>query len=558
METAGVGVLVLLGLAVFGGMLGAWLFQRMHIPQVVGYICIGILIGESGLRWIQPADIAAMQPLNLFALGVIGFLVGGEIQLATLRKYARQFTAILLGEGLLSFLLVGGSTFAILWLVTRQMQASLAAGLVLGAIASATDPASTIDVLWENRARGVLTTAVIAIVALDDALAMTLYGLGTSLAELISGGEASVLHELGGVMFELFGAVALGALAAVIMNVFLRWSHKPERSLSLVLGLLLLTIGAAAVLGMDVILAAMTMGVVLTNLAPRRSRDLFETARSFSVPIYVMFFVLVGARLGVRDMPGWLWWVVGAYVLFRSTGKILGAHLGARLTRSEPVVQRYLGTALFAQGGVAVGLSIMASHHLDGVLIGDDMVLGDLVVFTVTATTLVVQLTGPPLVKWVVKRSGEGGRNVTEEDLLRDLAVGDVMIHPIQTLQESDSVRRIVDTFAERDQLVYPVVSPAQQVVGTLSTEELKEVLADRDAWDWLVAADLMVEARDLAAEADPLAEVLHRMRDTHLDVLPVVASREDPRAVGMVTSLNVRKQLADELLARRDPSVLP
>ena len=148
----GMGVLVLVGLAVFGGMLGAVVFQRLHIPQVVGYICIGVLIGQSGFRLIQPEDIVALQPLNLFALGIIGFLVGGEIQISILRQYARQFAAILLGEGILSFLLVGGASFGVLFFVTHDVRTSLAGAVVLGAIASATDPASIIDVLWEYRA----------------------------------------------------------------------------------------------------------------------------------------------------------------------------------------------------------------------------------------------------------------------------------------------------------------------------------------------------------------------------------------------------------------------
>ena len=90
----------------------------------------------------------------IFALGVIGFLVGGELQLDTFRKYGRQFTAILLGEGIASFVLVATAATLIIYLVYPHFYLALAGGLVLGAIASATDPASTIDVLWEYRCIG--------------------------------------------------------------------------------------------------------------------------------------------------------------------------------------------------------------------------------------------------------------------------------------------------------------------------------------------------------------------------------------------------------------------
>ena len=73
------GVLMILGLGVFGGMAGAWFFQKIHFPQVVGYIVIGLLLGETGFGLVHPADVENLRLLNLFSLGIIGFLVGGEL-----------------------------------------------------------------------------------------------------------------------------------------------------------------------------------------------------------------------------------------------------------------------------------------------------------------------------------------------------------------------------------------------------------------------------------------------------------------------------------------------
>lgn len=560
MNESGVGVLLLLGLAVFGGMLGAWLFQRLRIPQVVGYIAIGVLIGQSGLGLIRPEDIAALRALNLFALGIIGFLVGGEIHMSTLRQYARQFTAILLGEGILAFLLVGGVTYLVLRLVLPSPSAAAAGAVVFGAIASATDPASTLDVLWENRSRGVLTTSIVAIVALDDALAMLLYGVGTSLAQLLTGGHTSILHELGSVSLELLGALGVGTIAALILDQFLRWSGRPERALPLALGMLLLTIGTAAKANMDVILAAMTLGFVLTNRAPKRSRDLFEAARGFAVPIYVLFFVLVGARLGIRDMPAWMWGVVAVYVVFRSLGKFGGAALGATLTRSDPVLRKYLGVGLFAQGGVAVGLSIMASHRLAGIDIAPGLSLGDMIIYVITATTLVVQVGGPPLVKWAVHRSGEAGLNVTEDDVIGVLTVANVMDPVVISFQEDDNLRRIIDVFADSDQMLYPVLDRNQRICGMISADEIRGVLVEQAAWDWILADDVMVDFGDEVPRTMPLRQALQHMRDARADTFPVVESLEDPRPVGMLRMHRVRQRITSELLQRQgalsEPSV--
>jgi Kef-type K+ transport system membrane component KefB len=547
-----IGLFIILGVSVFWGILGAWGFRKMHIPQVVGYIAIGLLIGESGFKLIRMADITALQPFNLFALGIIGFLVGGEIHISTLKKYAKQFTAILIGEGVTAFLLVGLSSFTVLWLVTHNFNTALAGGIVLGAIASATDPASTIDVLWEYRSRGVLTTAVIAIVAMDDALAMILYGLGTSTAEILAGGGVSLGAQVLKISVELLGAVALGAVLALVLSFFLRWLHKPERSLSLALGMILLSVGFAEWAGMDVIMATMTLGFVLANVVPRRSRELFKVIRNFSIPIYVVFFVFVGARLSLSNMPSWLWGIVGLYVLFRSVGKISGAWLGAKVTNSEPVVRKYLGTSLFAQGGVAVGLSIMASQHMQHIMVTDSMALGDMIIFTVTATTLIVQVIGPVFVKWSIKSSGEAGRNVTEEDVIEELLVKNVMDTPVVTVPESESVRRIVALFSVHDQMIYPVTNKENRVIGTISPDELKDVLSDQSSWEWLLAADVMIDAEDYVIQNAPLADTLQKMRDLQLEQLTVVEGEDDLRSVGMLISHQVRKRIAEEIFSRQ------
>jgi len=97
---------------------------------------------------------------------------------------------------------------------------------------------------------------------------------------------------------------------------------------------------------------------------------------------------------------------------------MVGAWIGAKLTRTEDVVRKYTGIGLFAQGGVAIGLSIMASQHLKGIPISSSLFLGDMIIFGITGTTFIVQIIGPPLVKLAVKLSGEIGKYIIEEDII--------------------------------------------------------------------------------------------------------------------------------------------
>ncbi|MBN2161559.1 MAG: cation:proton antiporter [Pontiellaceae bacterium] len=571
MDDFHLGVLAILGICVAGGVVGAWIFQRLKVPQVVGYIVVGVLIGDSGallfhhlfglFGWsvfnngglLHPSDIAALGPFNNFALGLIGFLVGGELSGSIFKKYGRQFTAILMGEGLAAFVLVGLASTGIVYLVCHSWVYALAAGIVFGAIASATDPASTIDVLWEYRSAGVLTTAIIAIVALDDALAMTLYGLGTSVASILtqSGGESvgiTMLHTL----IELGGAVVLGVACGFVLNAMMHYMPQTEKRLGISIGIILLCIGLSVAFEMDVILATMSVGIVLINLAPRRSKQLFEVIRSFSTPIYIVFFVLVGARLSLGNMPGWLWGLVAAYVLMRSIGKWVGAYWGGRFSKAEKPVQNYMGMALFAQGGVAVGLSIVASQKLPDISVVEGMKLSDMIIFTVTATTLIVQLIGPAFAKLSINKAGEVGRNVTEEDVMAELKVANVVDTGIVPLNEGTPLAQVVQHFAEQDTLVYPVVSADGKIAGVLTFDMLKEVLMDRDTWLWLVVGDVMQPLTQRLLAETNLAEALREMHETQTEALPVIDNAESGKLLGVLDQRAARRKVNAELVQRQ------
>lgn len=554
-DTLNLGVLCILGIGIFGGMLGAWFSQRVRFPQVVGYILIGLLIGESGFRWVRMADIEALRPFNMFALGIIGFLVGGELKTEAFRKYARQFTAILLGEGIGAFLIVGLSAYGLLYFVCGSHLTAMAGGVVFGAIASATDPASTIDVLWEYRSRGILTTSLTAIVALDDALAMTLYGLGTSVAYLLTSSGSSLSSGLFHVGMELGGSLLMGALFAGILIVLLRWLYQPEKSLAIAIGLILLLISVILILDMDIILAAMMLGFILANYAPRRSRQLFQMMRGFAVPIYVLFFVLVGARLRLGDMPGWMIGLVVLYVIGRSAGKMFGAWYGAKLTRAEPVVRNYLGLGLFAQGGVAVGLSIMASQHLSDIPVKGEFSLGDAIIFAVTATTLIVQLIGPSMVKVAIKLAGESGRNITEEDIIAEWKTPEVMEKDITLIPEDMPISNVIDLFVKHDYLAYPVINEDGVIIGLISLNALKDVMNDQPSWQWLVASDIMETTIEIATVDTRLEEIIGHMKQLQINHIPVIRSHEDRHPIGVIDLQQIHKRAGDELILRQQPA---
>ncbi len=550
-----IGIILILGIGVLGGILGAAIFQKLHIPQVIGYIVFGLIIGESGFHLVNKADIASLSSFSYFSLGIIGFLVGGELQFETMKKYARQFSAILLAEGIAAFLFAGAGCGIMIYLVCHNVAASIAAGVIFGAIASATDPASTIDVLWEYRTRGILTTTIIAIVALDDGLAMTLYGLGTSVARILTGGTSEIGKQIFTTAFELLGAVFTGFLAGLLLTWILGKNEQKDKTLALSIGIILLVIGVAVAANMDVILAAMTLGTTIANVSPRRSKDLMALIRSTSIPIYVIFFVFVGAQLGIGSMPPWLWLIVVLYVVGRVGGKVLGSYLGGKISNAEPAVMKYTGLGLFPQGGVAVGLSIMASQHLGAMQLVPGLSLGEAVVFTVTATTLVAQIVGPPMVKLAAKKAGEIGKNVTEEDIISKWKVKDVLIANVPLIKENDSLKTVLNLFSTSNAQVFPVVNETGKIIGTISLEGMKEVISDWSSWEWLIAIDVMESIADLLPASLPLETALNKLTLLNVEQLAVVTEEANPVPAGIFDLRAARRIIGEELIKRRQLS---
>ncbi len=377
------------------------LFEKLGVPQVVAYIVVGALLGDSVSGLLSRPLLAQFSPLSQLALGFTGFMVGGELKAEVFRKYGPKFLVILLCEGLLAALLAGA---AVTWLTGQ-----LYLGLLLGALASATAPASTVNVLWEYRSKGPLTTTILAVVALDDGLGLLLYALALTLAEVLLGVTPSV--SSGGSVWlepvrEIGGSLLLGGVAGALVNLAIRRvKGDSEQILSLLVGAILLVSGIGLELELSQILANLTMGTVLANTLPRRRQGAFEIIRQFTPPIYILFFIFIGAQLDL-SLLSTAGTIGVVYLIGRTVGKMAGATFGGWVSNAPETVTKYLGWALFSQAGVAIGLALDISHRFSelGPVAAK---AGGTVLNVIASTTVVVQLFGPAAVKYAIRKAGE-------------------------------------------------------------------------------------------------------------------------------------------------------
>jgi len=514
---AHVNVLLLIGLALFGGTFGGRIFQKLRIPQVVGYIVIGIILGESGLNLIDAATLAKLDPINSFALGLIGFTMGNELRFDVFKKYGKQFMYILFFEAMGAFVCVFILVFAGASLLF-PLKTALVLALLLAPISSATAAAGTTDVLNEYKTKGLLTTTLLGIVALDDVFALLLYAITSSIAgNLMGHGNVSLAENILQPVYETGGSIVIGIISGLLLSKLLIRYTEEDRILDFTLGAVLFILGLAVVLKVDMIMASMIMGTIFANKVPQKSRLVFSTVEAFAPPIYILFFAFVGAKFNIAQMSMPIAIFIVIFLVGRTTGKMLGANFGARISGAPEKVQKYLPLCLFSQSGVAIGLSIISSQKFSGEI-------GTTILIVVTTTTFIVQLIGPPFIRTAVKKAGEVNKNITETDVIKSMTAKDVM-RQIPAIRDNQTVETIMRTFSENVWLDYAVVDSDKKVTGCITVTSIKNALATENLSELFVAMDIMEPVTYTVTPDTPVGNIRYELSAKAMNYVPVVDS---------------------------------
>lgn len=336
------------------GFLFSWLTKLIKLPRVTGYIIAGIILGPSLLKIFQEHSLAQLEFMPQFALGIIALIIGAGLSFNLIKRLGIRLLLITLFESFGAFTLV----FALLSLFKMP----LAAVLPLAAIAAATAPAATVAVIREYRASGPFTETTLAVVALDDAIAISLFGLimTLDLHHLSNFGEAA-LHSLVDSFIEILIALVIGLTLALLAHLLLKLTKEVSDALIVILGMIFLGITLASVADVSHLLTNMFFGMILINISAQNS-DIISNLEKITPPIYVFFFVLAGAHLDfdvfVKAGPTLVFWGV-IFIVARLVGKVSGAYFAGMLSKAPDTIRKYLGFALAPQAGVAIGLSLL-------------------------------------------------------------------------------------------------------------------------------------------------------------------------------------------------------
>lgn len=383
-------LLLHLSVLLLAGLLGSFLIKFVRLPDVTGYLILGLLVGPSVLGLLDEAAIGQMSAASDIALAFIAFTVGGEFKLSYFKRVGATPIVIAVFE---SFFAVG---LVVAGLLLAGFELPFA--LCLGSIAAATAPAATVMVIKQYHARGPVTECLLSVVAIDDATALIAFGVATSMAKTLESGAALSLYSaLGSPLLEVGASLLLGFALGCAYTFALRFFKDKGTQLTLTIAFILLGAAVADELDLSALLLCMMFSATFTNMA-RLTNEVYSAIDRFTPPIFCLFFVLSGADLKLSVLPSI--GVVGViYVVLRVVGKWIGAALGARLMHADANIQKYLGPALLPQAGVAIGLSFLAQQVVPQ--------YADTIRAVILCGTLIYELIGPAVSKTTLQKAGE-------------------------------------------------------------------------------------------------------------------------------------------------------
>lgn len=382
--------LLSIAIAMIAGLLLTRVVKLVKLPNVTGYLVAGLLIGPYCLRLVNSDTLATLDIITVAALGFIAFSIGSEFKLSHIKAIGGKILIITVCEAIGAVILVD--------VVVSLLGFPVPMALCLGAIAAATAPAATLLVVRQYRAKGELTSTLLPVVAMDDAIGLMVYAISVSIAKMLQNGEAfHVMSTLVAPLLEIVLSLAVGGVIGAIVAISNRFFHSRANRLMICIAAVMLGVGVAKQFELSHLLLCMSIGAVYVNLRDDAVHTL-EQAESWTPPLFLLFFVISGADLNLAVLPSL--GVLGAvYILTRVAGKYLGAFVGCTISKTSPTIRKYLGLSLIPQAGVAIGIAQLVVKELPE--------YGASIQAVILCATLIYELIGPVITKYSLIKAGE-------------------------------------------------------------------------------------------------------------------------------------------------------
>ena len=536
--------LLSIGLMIVLAKLGEGLFRRFRINAIVAYAATGVILGPvAGI--VEPTvELDILLSIGVF---LFFFLIGiDEIDVSSFVSVIRGRFFVAAAISVLLPLLAGIAVMSNLYF-DFELGLDFTDALAVAGVLALSSLGVVAKVLSdEGHLREPLGLQIFAIVIIAELIALLVVGFtinerGHDLTVV------SILSLLGKMTGFIVAAWLLSTKVIPRLIVLLqRVLNVPHLSFGLLLGCLFLMVAGAEEMGVHGSIGALLFGIALSRLPGHVRQDVMPGMRSAANGFFVpLFFASAGLYLSLAftNLPPL---TIAAIVIIPTLGKFGGAILGAYVIRMG--ISFPLASGLMAKGAAEIALLLVMLHN--GLIDKDLFSLLILIMFGYFLAT-------PPLITFAINRAKSSASDSLAPPnipaplvrfALDDLKIKDILDSDPNYPESNLTVRNFVDNWVVPHQEDY-VVANQGVLAGIVSLSKLRYL--PKSSWRNATLDNVLSLQTPQAAPEDFVEDVLQRMKESSLTVMPVVNS-ETGEFIGTVTTHDILEILVFE--ARGEP----
>lgn len=358
--------------------------RKLGMPQVVGALFAGIILGPSVLNMIPTSGEIGTFITYLAELGVIFlmFAAGLETDMQELKKNSVP-ALIVASIGVLVPIAGGFAAYAAAFHPDLSQQINVLKAVFIGVVLSATSVSITVETLREmGKLNGKVGTTILGAAVIDDILGIIVLTIVSSLQDT-SVSIVSVLLRI--VLYFVFiGAVYFAVHKA--KNYLEKLDGKRTIAIAAFVFCLVMAYISETVFGIADITGAYFAGLIICSLKiqPYVNQKTEVISYMFFSPV---FFVSIGLKTTIAGMTSQVAWFAVVLLLVAIASKVIGCGLGAKICgfRSKDALQ--IGVGMISRGEVA--LIVAQKGYQYGMM--EDALFGP-IVLVVIVTTLITPI----------------------------------------------------------------------------------------------------------------------------------------------------------------------
>ena len=323
--------------------------RKIKLPQVVGQIIAGLLIGPAVLGLTSNTEY-----IKIFAeVGVVllMFSAGLETNIKTLIKTG-PVALLIAFMGVLVPLVIGTVITMVFYGWAAFGSPEFFKALFIGVIMTATSVSITVQTLKElGKIESRLGTTIVSAAIIDDVI-------GILVLTIVLGASGGSSSEIGMVCLKtfLFFVLSIG-IGFLLYKLFTyldkRWPHRRRIVIFSIAFCFALSYVAEAVFGIAEITGAFVAGVILCNI-----QDSHYVDRRINIGSYLffgpIFFASIGLKTDISNMSWSLLAFSGLFVVGAILGKIIGCGFAAKVTKHSFKESLICGVGMMTRGEVAL------------------------------------------------------------------------------------------------------------------------------------------------------------------------------------------------------------